>query len=225
MNAFSIENSNIEDIGQLVVAVTSSTPNQRHIGVGYRNCCGEPKLLHLAWHYDLRNDDFPNDYLWYDIPIDDVNKLHMSLFCEAVYRNNFSGIPYGFAIDDCELDSGTGGFNTKEKYAGMTCASFVVNLFHSQKLEFLNIDSFQHLPEDKTWQRQILQALQKYCPDSHFEYQKKRIGDGLVRLRPEFVAAARHLENPPHVYAEIREHSKQIVEQLAAFTKRRTSGT
>jgi hypothetical protein len=207
-------NSTPEDIDSICVAICSAGPNQRHAGILYRDTNEEVKLLHLAWHDSLKNEPFLDDFLWLDIPLDSLNKQHMALVCEMIFEENAEKIPYGLGIDDCSFND-AGRFVPMEDHAGLTCATFVVKVFHDQNFLFIDVDGWKHRTSDKTWQIQILQYLEhKTSPaltHKYLDYHRKKIEQGSARFRPEEVVVARALEAPPHCAESVKEPSKELL--------------
>lgn len=224
MDVKSSFDSDPNQIDQICVAIRSYTANQRHAGILYRDSSDSIKLLHLGWHYDLGNDDFSNDFLWLDVPLNPINKMHMATVCEMFYEENKDGIPYGLAIDDSFIDQ-QGKFLPMEAHAGLTCATFVMKLFHDQGLAFIDIDGWKHRLDDKTWQRQVMQILEHHTTDpkpskEYLDYQNKRLNSGCARFRPEEIIAARHLPDFPYCAESVKEPAVELVSKVDEHFKK-----
>lgn len=206
MKVHSVFNSSFDDIDTICVAIgrPRSHLNQQHIGLLYINALSKVKFLHLAWHFDLKNDDPTNKYLWLDINLDPLNKAHLAAVCEMVYESNKEGIPYGICMDGSGFTK-DGKYTADQIYAGLTCATFVIQVFHSQGFYIVDIPKWSHKQADKTWQLQIIQALRAYAPEEHIQYQLKKIQDGSARFKPEEVAVAASLPNQPHAPETLKE--------------------
>jgi hypothetical protein len=220
----SIENLDIVGIG---IQSVSSNNNEQHVGVLYRNNDNKIKLLHLAFHKLLREDDFSDQFLWVDISLDKANKMHFATICQLIINSNQNGIPYGLGVDDSKFGN-QGQFTPAGEFAGLTCATFIMQLFHSQGFYIVDIEKWKKRKSDKKWQIQIMQRVEKYIKDKgltkpytsdFINYQKRLIRNGSARYKPEEVTAAAALENPPHDFHSIRPHANQILNQLNEHNK------
>lgn len=201
-----------EDIETVCVAIGRpiKSQNQLHIGFYYKGADEKIKFLHLAWHYDLRKGDPDNKYLWLEIPLDPINRQHLAVVLELIYEANKNGIPYGICIDGAGF-SKEGNFTAEEHYAGLTCATFVIQVLHSQKIFIIDFSKWKHRQADKKWQIQILQKLSAIAPKEHIEYQRAKILSGAARFKPEEVAVAATLPNPPHGFEEIKASASRLL--------------
>ena len=63
-----------ENVNAVGLAIGRSNATQNHVGLLYLTDTG-PRMLHLAWHYRLQNDDPYDDlwrnYLWADFNLED----------------------------------------------------------------------------------------------------------------------------------------------------------
>jgi hypothetical protein len=222
MEVRSVFNSSLDDIDGICVAIGRPhiEQDQQHIGILFMDADAKPKFLHLAWHYDLRKDE-PNDkYLWLDVPIDPINKIHLATVCALVFQSNEEGIPYGICIDGTGFAE-DGFFTATEQYAGLTCATFVIQVFHSQNYFIVDFDKWEYKAEDKHWQVQILEAL-KICSASqeHINAQREKIQKGAARFKPEEVAAAAALPNQPHGREDIQNSANELLDTVVDHARR-----
>ncbi|MFM0301067.1 hypothetical protein PQQ99_13165 [Paraburkholderia sediminicola] len=75
---------------------------------------------------------------------------------------------------------------------GLTCATFIAELFNELGLPFIDANSWKQRPDDAAWAERILRLISKRMTPEHVEAQKARIGDA-IRIRPSDIAAAGHL--------------------------------
>ncbi len=221
MQINSIFNSSHADINGISVAIGRPDPsqNQQHIGILFIDADQSPKFLHLAWHYELRKDEPNIKYLWVDIPIDPINKIHLATVCALIFESNQNGIPYGICVDGTGFAE-DGSFTSEEKFAGLTCATFVIQVFHSQSYWLVDFEKWPDRADDMTWQNQILDTLQKYASNDHIKAQREKIQKGAARFRPEEVAAAAGLPNQPHGLDDLLESANEILGAVITHAKR-----
>jgi len=208
------------DIENLGVAIARPVPQseQFHTGIVYRDSNDQIMLLHLAWHYKLCNQPLPAEYLAFNSVLDELNQIHLAAFCQTVAEQNPKGIPYGICIDGTGF-SESGKFTLIEDFAGLTCATFVLQIFHSQGYILIDLDNWKIRDSDTQWQQQIIQKLETYLAgidkkDELLEYQNRKISEGASRFRPEEICAAVVLPNPPHNCDSLEEMASQIVSSL-----------
>jgi len=210
--------ANVDGVG-IVIGRPNSQQNQQHIGVLFIDADLEPKFLHLAWHYDLRKDNPCPKYLWLDIPLDPINKIHLATVCALIFKSNQDGIPYGICIEGTGFAE-DGSFTAEEQLSGLTCATFVIQVFHSQKLWIIDFEKWGFRGDDKLWQNNILDSLQNKAPADYINNQRQKIQKGAARFRPEEVAAAATLPNQPHGLDTLIEQSSEILKAVISHAEK-----
>lgn len=222
MEVKSVFNSAFKDVDIIGVCIARLDKNrkQQHVGIIYNDGQkNDASILNLAWHFDLRKDTPDPRYLWIDIPLDRANKMHLANMCELIFASNEDEIPYGICIEGTGFAK-DGTFTTTEQYAGLTCATFVIQVFHSQQFYIIDFDKWEHRRSNEVWQRQIIQLLERKADKEHIAYQRKKIQEGAARFKPEEVAAAACLPNPPHGAEQLKKPAKQILDLVIEHTKK-----
>lgn len=216
MDIKSVFNSSSDQIDTVCLAIARLDINrdQQHTGLMYFDG-DDVNFLHLACHNDLRKDAPDKNYLWLEIPLDPINKMHFATYCAMIYDNNESGIPYGLSIDGSSF-SEDGNFIPNEPHAGLTCATFVIRVFHAQGFKIINFEKWPSREEDKKWQIEIINflILKSNAPPKYFDSQYEKILSGVARFKPEEVVVAGALKNPPFGSEEIKEHAKILLESV-----------
>lgn len=77
----------------------------------------------------------------------------------------------------------------KEPGQGLTCATFIVELFNELGIPFINVGTWKVRSGDTEWAERILEAISHSMSPEHVEAQRNRIGNS-VRVRPADIAAA-----------------------------------
>lgn len=200
MDMTSVLNGSIKDVVGVCVAISRpmKSLNQQHIGLLYLDGDASVQLLHLAWHYDLKKEPPSDKYLWQNVALDETNMIHLATMCELIYESNKDGIPYGLCVEGTGFAK-DGTFLPEEHGAGLTCATFVVQVLHSQGFMIIDFNGWKHRKSDKVWQRQIAQNLERGgASKSHMDYQRKKINEGAARFKPEEVVVAAVMPAPPY---------------------------
>jgi len=195
----SVLNSSFKDVKGVCVAISRPKKrlNRQHIGLLYLDGDASVRLLHLAWHHDLRKELPSDKYLWQNISLDETNMIHLATMCELIYESNKDGIPYGLCVEGAGFAK-DGTLLPEEHGAGLTCATFVIQVLRSQGFMIIDFNAWKHRKSDKVWQRQVAQDLQKNgASQKHMDYQRRKIKEGAARFKPEEVAVAAITSGPP----------------------------
>ncbi len=198
----------------IAVAIGFVDANQRHVGLLHHDSeSNGVRLLHLAWHHRLANDSPTHDYLRVDPVIHPRRQLQVAAICRKVLRANPTGIPYAFsAPNDC-FDEATGQFLLGPARHGLTCASFVLAVFHVAGLPLVDYGTWPlNRTGDREWQEQIVAALRGRATPEHVEAVRGEIGS--VRFRPEEVAGAATVSPVPVGFEIAADRGRMILERL-----------
>ncbi len=169
-----------DSIRAVAVAVAAVDQEQRHVGILHRDrSVGEVRLLHLAWHYVLRDSTPKPCYLWIDPPIPEARARQVAALCRRVSRSNVRGIPYAFsAPNDC-FDPITAQFLLGPERRGLTCASFVLAIFDAAGLALVDHSAWpSRREEDVRWQQQVLDQLRAVnATPEHLDAVQSEVGN------------------------------------------------
>lgn len=173
--------------------------NQRHTGIVFRIDADEShEFLHLAWHFDLRRDQFDARYFWVQPALPQRRLLQVAVICDRIATANDNGIPYSFGPPNDCFDEKTCEFLLGPTTTGLTCASFVLAVFHRAGLPLVRYSSWPRpTQEDIDWQNVVVENLrhgwQQGNPavsQEHINHVANNEVGSSVRYRPEHVAAA-----------------------------------
>ena len=201
------------------IAIRELNPEQRHIGMLYRDSASNQILfLHLAWHFDLRHDAPRHSYLWVDPAITARRLVQVAAVCRLVWRaNGRNAIPYGFGPPSDCLAADTGEYLFGPTGFGLTCATFVLAVFHRAGLKLVRYAAWPiGRPGDPEWQRRIVEELRNHTPTATLEHVRaieRDIGT-TVRFRPEEVAGAATVTPQPAGFHIACERGEQILIRL-----------
>src|SRR5437762_521119 len=123
---------------EAVAVVVCCSGNGTHTGIAFRGEEGFPRLLHLAWHLALFNDDFQaarDDYLCAVPNLRRADAIALAGYCRRIFRVNNAGgqrIPYNLEYEPgMGFDPDTGDLVLPAGATGMSCTTFVVHVFRS----------------------------------------------------------------------------------------------
>lgn len=176
----------------VVLAIKRAYPGQFHVGIVHRSDAETPRLLHLAWHEDLRNGPPSAEYCWTRLPFERAICRSLAGICRKVARWYTEGepLPYGFDDHGTAFDPNTGVVQLGSDSSGLTCSTFVLAVFRSQRYDLLRLDSWPNREEDEAWADQVACALEEDgATDEHVQRVRRCIGKA-VRVRPEELVGA-----------------------------------
>jgi len=200
------------------VGIAETADNQRHVGILYRKN-DQLRVCHLAWHCmlvdQLASETTSYQFDWVKIAIPDTPLRNIVSFLELIANSsNGDEIPYSFLGQTQPFDRETGRYNPSvHEGDGLTCATFVLEVFKCLGLELLDESSFEERPEDLDWQRKIVSWLRRSDVD---DYHLSKLENSKLakRFRPEEVAAASGEEKLPLQFAEAASKGVALVAEL-----------
>ncbi|MDP3445701.1 MAG: hypothetical protein Q8T08_22805 [Ignavibacteria bacterium] len=191
--------NNTENIA--VIVGKSHFDGQLHSGIVFKYK-EEVKVIHLAFHKRLyleNESDFVshNDgYHWVktvDIPL--PRQIAIAAFCRRIYNlSNIRPIAYGFNYENSRFTN-EGYFILGKNEIGLTCASFVLAVFHESKVPLIDISQWVSREDDATYREMVLAFIKTKADESNNEdlkkhYQKMSQEKVIFRYRPEEVAVS-----------------------------------
>jgi hypothetical protein len=202
---------------RLGVAIKSVGPNQRHIGIVYRLRNARPRIVHLAWHYQLLDEECSKQdgYIWSESYLDDVNKQLIARFVADVGANCASVIPYGVRSERTVFDQNAQFVSQPVGY-GMTCATFVLRIFEQLGYPLLQESTWPLRTEDAHWlYKVVIPALRdptaKVDP-GHVNAMENSAQS--PRFRPEEVAAAVPSEQAPLGFDQAAALARELIDLI-----------
>lgn len=180
-------------IDSIAVAISGSA-SQRHLGLLYHLKESEPRHLHLAFHFRLKNDPLPPSIAAVDCPgLDPDEKADFARWINTVWRANGNRIPYGINFWKGVRFDPAGNFNPVDDGIGLTCATFVLSVFQNHGFNILDVSSWLARPEDTAFFEAIMTALTNDGADTSYIAAQRNDMREAIRIRPEEVAASAYL--------------------------------
>lgn len=184
---------------ETVAVVVCRSGNGTHAGIAYRGEDGLPRLLHLAWHLALFDDDFQfarNDYLSVIPNLRRADAIALAGYCRRIFRVNNAGgqrVPYNLEYEPgTGFDPDTGDLVLPKGATGMSCSTFVVHVFRSSGNPLIEATGWPaDRPGDRERQEELVRMLENH-PAPHYRGQGARVRSqiGCPRIRPEDVGGA-----------------------------------
>lgn len=180
---------------QVSIAVSHSGMGSGHLGIAFHTVKEGPKVLHLAWHKDLRLDCVSPDLkqCWgaETLSVPPVASKAVVAIVRGV-ASKFASVNYGLNFIAAKGSfSANGVYKAPKGSDGLTCASYVVEVLRAASINLLALDTWEKTVQNETWGNEVCDLLQRDPKNAdHVEAVKKNING--LRVRPfEVVAAAR----------------------------------
>jgi hypothetical protein len=179
---------------QVAVAVSHSLMGAGHVGIGFYSVKDGPQVLHLAWHRKLAVDRVPTELndCWAAEPCNLPQSAGRQLvaFVRAVAKR---GATINYAVD---FIASKGAFSPNGTYKppkgsqGLTCASFVLEVFRGAGISLVRSETWRADPANVEWGNRVCDQLEKdsNVDANHVEAVRKTVSG--FRLRPFEVAGA-----------------------------------
>lgn len=178
---------------------------QFHCGLAFKMSPDEIRILHLMTHNALRCDD---DWRHFQCIIQtNVNPMRLRSFthlCNMICNRMVGGnsrVTYGLRFDDYESEYDEEGIlHLGEHKIGLTCATYVLTLFHSIGIDLIKLEDWPDREDDWEWQDDIVGTMKQYkthpvvdMDKEHLAKLKEEAASHPHRYRPEEVAASSYL--------------------------------
>lgn len=206
---------------QDAVVVIQRGPVGAHVGVWYRlDDAGARRCLHLAWHYDLRDDTDLADFGHWVVPALDELALHDVRTSARLIadRGEYDRVPYAFDRADARFD-GSGAFQQNASL-GLTCATFVQLVFEHAGIQLLDDASWDQRSaarraEDEAAHAKLVDWLAKSNDaGSRRHAELVRADIGCARVRAEEVAGASGLSELPVPFERAQRDGAALLARL-----------
>ncbi len=220
-NVFSAKERSFVEIRHVAIAIRAIDSGQRHVGVLHNDeSSGQLKLLHLAWHHDLKNSEPKVAYFWIEPAIHQARARQVAAMCRKILRSNEAkGIPYAFSPPNDCFSTETGDYLLGPYNFGLTCATFVLAIFDAAGIRLINQETWRSRADDESWQNKIIQQLEADGADKkHIDAVRMQVGS--MRYRPEDVAGAAASGPPPAEFQQANSLGEKIVEKLNSTSQR-----
>lgn len=178
----------------LAIQVSDPDNNQLHAATLYR-FNGRLMIGDLQNHFFTRRDEAraSKNLYWLAPDLSQEDQRILAAKADAWLEENSGRIPYSVAHPGGVVFSDNVWVGN-EPGQGLTCATFVVELFNELGIPFIDSGTWLTREGDAEWAQRILDMIGHIMAPEHVEAQKNRIGN-TIRIRPADVAAAGLLIN------------------------------
>gem|GEM_PF-1910084 len=217
--------SSYEDLAIAIRHVSQSDdPRQMHVGIFGLDDDDVACLVHQPWdHQPLfeRNRTSLDRYSW--LPAlhveSEILRKQFLDHCMNLVEKNPGGVPYGLCYGEGDhFDPETKQFVSRDGAAGLTCATFVLELFRSYGIDLADRQTWVERAGDQVWADRMFSNLRNFGGPEIAERvraQVEKFNLKPMRFRPEEVAAAGALyEGSPLTMSEVEPHGKRIVDEI-----------
>lgn len=190
-----------------------------HIGLAYRVAEGEAvEILHLAGHLDLKSEAPTAAYVcWVNPGIAEDRANAIGALCRRIWKQNKNErVTYGFSAPGQFFTASGRQYKVKGPAAvGLTCASFVLEVFEKARLPLIRAPWPPPSDQDIADQTNLLLHLRQDHPKEkeHADAVEKEIGN--IRYAPLQVAGAGTCDTLPADYPYANTMAAAIRELLA----------
>lgn len=208
--------SPLNHVGVAVKVIDEATA-ALHVGLVYRLTDGVPRMAHLAFHHDLRDEAAPtgHGYAWADCgwlqdPDYASSGAFVARFIQGTLRRR--DVRYGLNPDlDCYA---TGQLVETDPRFGLTCATYIAAVLKGAGFDILDIGTWVARPGDEAWSRHVLALLDRYAP-ARAEELRGQVAP--FRVRPDEMAAAVAGPSFPVTMEGVGEGAAEVLTTLRAM--------
>jgi hypothetical protein len=192
--------------------------NHGHCGTYYEDIDGKIKLLHFAWHRQLRSEAPSHFYRDFERVLAPREQHAYSNHCRLISKNPQSkALRYAVTRTDEFLPDGS--LKIDQPGAGFSCATFVKVI--AEGVGFPLIVSCTW-PEgdnaDREWLRRVVDFMasqpEHKNPEDQAHFHAVDSACGWSRYRPEQIAYAASLSPPPAPYDAVRNHASELMKAV-----------
>jgi len=200
-------------------------PQQMHIGIYGRDDDDGACMLHQPWDNRplLENNSIELDQYWW-LPTafaeSDIVRKQFFDHCLNLVQKNPHGVPYGICYAEGDhFDAESNKFVRRDNAAGLTCATFVLELFRSYGFEIANRHTWIERSDDRVWADRTCESLKRISASpaiaERVRAQLEAFNLQPMRFRPEEVAAAGALfRGEPMPMQDAQAHGRVIVSEV-----------
>ncbi|MDG0065847.1 hypothetical protein MMB92_17945 [Burkholderia sp. IO2] len=179
---------------QVAIAFTRGRYGSGHIGIAFHTPKDGAQVTHLAWHKQFKVDAIPSEvsgcWACATVALPPSASKQLVAVVRGVSKKK-PQINYGLgAIAAKGSFSANGSYQPPRGSDGLTCTTFVVEVFRAASIPLVDYDNWPALPDNVAWGESVCQALAgSGATDDHVNAVRRNIGG--LRVRPyEAVGAA-----------------------------------
>jgi len=191
-----VGHGDVASVKNIAIAI-KSMGRGNHIGLIFRSEDGTHKLLHLAFHHDLKLDSVSSSYNWLLPALDDREQRALAAAAAEIAAFNVGGpVQYSPYYTGRYFESDST-YSRHKPGEGLTCATFVLEMFERLGFELLQLATYKPRPvEDEEFRSFVLEGLRGNNAElAHIAaIEKDRLE---IRIKPEEVAVSAASDDRP----------------------------
>lgn len=197
------------DVFHIAIGICDTGPNF-HTGIVHRDPDGAVWFLEQAFHILTRNNPaqatslrYGGRFLYVVPDLEEDRAKNFAALCRLVAKclvdNSIGGYAYALRYDEAtRFDSFTGEL-AMPNGIGLSCSTFVIAMFRSARIRFIDFDGWPVRSGDIVAQKRLVELLERHrdrgqASADHVEKVRNEIG--CVRARPEEIAGVCLLRLP-----------------------------
>jgi hypothetical protein len=205
-----------QDLGLAAAVKYFVDERQPHIGLLIHPEGEELSLFHLRFHNQLISEAPDFSYSWIPSKLDDRLVTPLVEWVATIRDRNKQGlIPFSIQYIG-KYFAQSGDYIQSALGSGLTCSTFILAVFQDFGLGLIDHQTWRKVAslKDKSWQKRILEVLEKFAPKEHVDKQRPLIGVA-ARYRPEEVGAAFGLfEGKPLTQKEVNAVAAAVLKAI-----------
>ncbi len=176
----------------LMIQISDPFTRQLHTAALYRF---ENRLMigDLQSHLRTRRAEVrpSNSLFWIALDLNQEDQRILAATIDTWLDENEGKIPYSVAHPGGVVFKDNAWVGN-EPGQGLTCATFIVELFNELGIPFIDVETWKPRTGDPEWAERILAMISNSMSPEHINAQLAKIGQ-TIRVRPADIAAAGHL--------------------------------
>jgi hypothetical protein len=208
-----------EDAPIVGVGVTITADRNSHAGIVYRDIYDNVRLLHLAFHHDLRNGLFDVSYLCADPELEYEDAEAVAAHCRLI-AEDMPLIRFALHYNPrATLVKRGNRMLLLREGKGLNCSTFVLTVFKDAGPLLINMQGWKKRDSDRPWHKTLIKIL--IGKGASRQYVKRVANDiGCARVRPEEVAGACLEPSLPADFEQCEPNGLVVIEALVNHTGR-----
>ena len=176
----------------LAIKLVNAERKQFHVMAIYRKA-QSLMIGDLQWHLvaERKNAEHAPEIKWIAPDLSEMDQRLLASKIDVWLELNASKIPYSVAHPGGVIWTDNV-WSGSQPGQGLTCATFILELFKELGIPFVDVDSWEERSGDREWAECLLGWLERSLSPADFQAQRDRIGT-TVRIRPSDVVSAAHL--------------------------------
>jgi hypothetical protein len=201
-----------DEVRQFGAVIKRVEPDQLHVGFLYKLGDERARMVHLAWHNRLTDEDPVPDYFWIQCGLPDTVRNVIAPALAGVAQDQ--QLPYSPLYEGIYFVDGTLRYNRNSPGEGLTCATFLMAVLDALGYPLFNAAEWHARPEDEAWTERIIRRLAASPGVSTDHTEAIRARPRGARFRPEEVSGSLSEAVVPVSFVRAEQLGRQLLQEL-----------